>query len=104
MALSVVLARAAKRRGDMESYTAWITYQNGLINAPMWSVLVFYVACGVLSCSEESLGTITATGGVVQRLTYSFIVYVFATFKLSIPYHCTVRGHLSIAMGQTWFV
>jgi uncharacterized membrane protein len=29
-----VLAKAAKRRNDMAAYTAWTTYQNGLLSAP----------------------------------------------------------------------
>lgn len=82
MALFIALARAAKRRGDMGSYTAWITYQNGLLSAPMWSVLVLYLARYGMGFSEENLGMITATGGVVQGLAVSFIVYVFATSKL----------------------
>ncbi|KAK6810895.1 hypothetical protein RU639_013344 [Aspergillus parasiticus] len=82
MALFTALARAAKRRGDMRSYTAWVTYQNGLISAPMWSVLTMYVARDRMGCSEESLGTITVAGGVTQGLFISFMVYVFATSNL----------------------
>ncbi|KAL2827916.1 hypothetical protein BJY01DRAFT_241021 [Aspergillus pseudoustus] len=81
MALFTVLARAASRRRDMGSYTAWVTYQNGLISAPMWSVLVFYVARDVMRCSEENLGMITVAGGVVQGLFISFVVHVLATSK-----------------------
>ena len=93
MALFVALARAAKRRGDMGSYTAWITYQNGIISAPMWSVPVLYLARDVLGFAEQSLGMITMTGGVVQGLFISFLVYVFATSRLAGPYHHTVKGH-----------
>ncbi|OGM50626.1 hypothetical protein ABOM_000818 [Aspergillus bombycis] len=83
--LFAAFARAAKRRGDMGSYTAWITYQNGLLSAPMWSVLVLYVARDVLGCSEGTLGMITITGGVSQGLFNSFLIYVLATSKLANP-------------------
>ncbi|KAE8131122.1 hypothetical protein BDV38DRAFT_32504 [Aspergillus pseudotamarii] len=82
LALFTAFARAAKRRGDMRSYTAWITYQNGLISAPMWSVLVLYMARDRMGYSEESLGVITVAGGVSQGLFVSFMVYVFATSTL----------------------
>ncbi|RAQ40659.1 hypothetical protein AFGD_009001 [Aspergillus flavus] len=82
MTLFTAFARAAKRRGDMRSYTAWVTYQNGLISAPLWSVFVMYMARDRMGCSEESLGMITVFGGVTQGLFISFMVYVFATSNL----------------------
>ncbi|KOC10949.1 hypothetical protein AFLA70_17g006041 [Aspergillus flavus AF70] len=82
MTLFTAFARAAKRRGDMRSYTAWVTYQNGLISAPLWSVFVMYMARDRMGCSEESLGMITVSGGVTQGLFISFMVYVFATSNL----------------------
>ncbi|RAQ61031.1 hypothetical protein AFCA_011739 [Aspergillus flavus] len=82
MTLFTAFARAAKRRGDMRSYTAWATYQNGLISAPLWSVFVVYMARDRMGCSEESLGMITVFGGVTQGLFISFMVYVFATSNL----------------------
>lgn len=92
MTLFIALARAAKNRGDMGSYTAWITYQNGLISAPMWSVIVLYVAPHVFGFSEESLGIITVTGGAVQGLYNSFLLHVFATSKLVNRGRHTVKG------------
>ncbi|KAE8365232.1 hypothetical protein BDV27DRAFT_171801 [Aspergillus caelatus] len=92
MALFTAFARAAKRRGDMRSYTAWITYQNGLISAPMWSVLVMYMARNHMSCSEDSLGLITVAGGISQGLFMSFMVYVFATSTLVNPYRRAVKS------------
>ncbi|OOO07122.1 hypothetical protein OAory_01093250 [Aspergillus oryzae] len=85
MTLFTAFARAAKRRGDMRSYTAWVTYQNGLISAPLWSVFVMYMARDRMGCSEESLGMITVSGGVNQGLFISFMVYVFATSNLRNP-------------------
>ncbi|GCB24961.1 hypothetical protein AAWM_07846 [Aspergillus awamori] len=90
--LFVTLARAAKRRGDMGSYTAWITYQNGLISAPMWSVLSLYVARDILRCSEESLWMITVTEGFSQGLFSSFVIYVLATSKLANARRHTVKA------------
>lgn len=69
----------------MRSYTAWVTYQNGLISAPLWSVFVMYMARDRMGCSEESLGMITVSGGVTQGLFISFMVYVFATSNLGNP-------------------
>lgn len=90
--LFATLARAAKRRGDMGSYTAWITYQNGLISAPMWSVLSLYVARDILRCSEESLWMITVTEGFSQGLFSSFVIYVLATSKLANARRHTVKA------------
>ncbi|GKZ30063.1 hypothetical protein AbraIFM66950_007671 [Aspergillus brasiliensis] len=91
--LFVILARAAKRRGDIRSYTAWITYQNGLISAPLWSVLVLYISREVLGFSEESLWMITVTGGVALGLFISFLVYVFATSNMANSSQHTVKSH-----------
>lgn len=82
MALFTAFARAAKRRENMRSYTAWITYPNGLMSAPIWSVFVMYMARNRMGCSEECLGLITVARGVSQGLFVSFMVYVFATSTL----------------------
>jgi hypothetical protein len=74
LALFSALAHAARRRGDMRSYTAWKTYQNGLISAPIWCVVTLFIARDGMGCSEESLGMITSVGGVTQGLFASFFM------------------------------
>lgn len=88
-----MLARAAKRRGDMGSYTAWITYLNGLISAPMWSIVVLYVARNMMGFSEDCLGMITISGGVMQGLFNSFVIYVLATSKMITRNRQNFKGH-----------
>ena len=88
-----MLACAAKRRGDMGSYTAWITYLNGLISAPMWSMVVLYVARNMMGFSEGCLGMITISGGVMQGLFNSFVIYVLATSKMITRNRQNFKGH-----------
>ncbi|KAJ6781055.1 hypothetical protein PWT90_11162 [Aphanocladium album] len=75
-------ANAAHKRGDMASYTAWATYQNGLLAAPMLAVSVYNLCRDVMECPENILGLGTVVVTFVNSLFLSFVVYVVTTSKL----------------------
>lgn len=75
-------ANAAHKLGDMGAYTAWTTYQNGLLAAPIFAVPMYYVCRDVMGCPEEIMGLGTAVGGLMNGLANSYLAYVIHTSKL----------------------
>lgn len=74
-----LLTKRARRPGDQCAYTAWETYQNGMISAPAFAVISYHIARDVVSASDGVMGLCTLNGGWVLGLSFSYTVYVFAT-------------------------
>ena len=59
----------------------------------MWSIAVLYVARNMMGFSEDRLGMITISGGVMQGLFNSFVIYVLATSKMITRNRQDVKDH-----------
>ncbi|KID81398.1 hypothetical protein MGU_11240 [Metarhizium guizhouense ARSEF 977] len=87
-----LLSQAAKRRGDMRAYTAWATYQNGLISGPIFAVPTYYLCRHVFLCPEGIMGLCTFFGGWLMGLFSSHIAYVTATSTFAKGHKHSLKG------------
>ncbi|GAD99702.1 hypothetical protein ANI_1_1908144 [Paecilomyces variotii No. 5] len=87
-----VLAERAKHRNDQRAYTAWKTYQNGIISGPAFAVSTYYVCRDVLHVPDEIMGLCTFNGGWLTGLFASFLLYVLFTSTFANPNNRTVKA------------
>lgn len=87
-----VLAERAKRHHDERAYTAWKTYQNGIISGPAFAVGIYYFSRDVLRAPDEIMGLCTFNGGWLTGLFTSFLVYVLSTSTFAKPSNRAVKA------------
>ncbi|CEJ94731.1 hypothetical protein VHEMI10247 [[Torrubiella] hemipterigena] len=75
------LAAASMQRGDDKANTAWRTYQNGLISAPIFAAPMYHFLRYVYNCPDEMMGLGVTVGAWTTGLVTSFVIYVLATSK-----------------------
>ncbi|KAL1850553.1 hypothetical protein Plec18170_006838 [Paecilomyces lecythidis] len=87
-----VLAERAKRHNDQRAYTAWKTYQNGIISGPAFAVGIYYFSRDVLRAPDEIMGLCTFNGGWLTGLFTSFLIYVLSTSTFANPNNRAVKA------------